>query len=103
MILGGIGTHFHVSRALGDRLEIQWIFMSTLGRPQILRPSWLRVSGFIPGRTYKNSRIPETNSKALETETGSLETEFAVHRIHDTLELGLQRMPRTLVAFLMAD
>ena len=33
-----------------------------------------------------------------ETETGKLETEKRVHRIHGTLETGLHMMPRSLVA-----
>ena len=45
-----------------------------------------------------NSRIPETDPRDPETETGSLETEKGVHRIHRTLESGLQIMLRSLVA-----
>ena len=43
-----------------------------------------------PGSLKRDSRDPET-------ETGNLETEKRVHRIHDSLETGLQRMPRSLV------
>ena len=35
---------------------------------------------------YNNSRIPETESRGPETDTGSLETELRVHRTHGTLE-----------------
>ena len=45
----------------------------------------------VPGSLKPDSRDPET-------ETGKLEIEKRVHRIHDTLETGLQRMPRSLVA-----
>ena len=37
-------------------------------------------------------------SRDPETETGSLENEKTVHRIHDTLEKGLQMVLRSLVA-----
>ena len=53
-------------------------------------PSWA-LSNTIPGSLKPDSRDPET-------ETGTLEIEKNVHRIHDTLETGLQRMPRSLVA-----
>ena len=53
---------------------------------------------FIPGHSNNNSRISETDSSDPETETGNLETEKRVHRIHGTLETGLQRMLRSLVA-----
>ena len=56
------------------------------------------VNGSWLGPSNKQSRIPETNSRDLETETGSLETEKRVHKIHDTLGTGLQMMPRSLVA-----
>ena len=45
----------------------------------------------IPGSLKPESRDPET-------ETGSLETEKRVHRIHGTLETGLHMIPRSLVA-----
>ena len=38
------------------------------------------------------------DSRDPETETGSLETEKRVHRIHGTLETGLHMIPRSLVA-----
>ena len=44
-----------------------------------------------PGSLKPDSGDPET-------ETGSLETEKRVHRIHGTLETGLQIMLRSLVA-----
>ena len=50
------------------------------------------------GPGNNNSRIPETDSRDPETETGSLEIEPRVHRTHDTLEIGLQMMLRSLVA-----
>ena len=50
------------------------------------------------GPSNNNSWIPETDSKDPETETGILETEKRVRRIHGTLETGLQRMLRSLVA-----
>ena len=45
----------------------------------------------IPGSLKPESRDPET-------ETGNLETEKRVHRIHGTLEPGLDMIPRSLVA-----
>ena len=48
-------------------------------------------SNTIPGSLKPDSRDPET-------ETGNLETEKRVHRIHGTLETGLHRMLRSLVA-----
>ena len=45
----------------------------------------------IPGSLKHDSRDPET-------ETGNLETEKRVHRIHGTLETGLHMIPRSLVA-----
>ena len=53
-----------------------------------------RIPGFLrpdPGSLRPDSRDPET-------ETGNLETEKRVHRIHDTLELELHMIPRSLVA-----
>ena len=61
-----------------------------LGSPQILGPSGLVVSGCWLGPSNKQSRIPETDSRDPETETGGLET--------GTLEMGLQIVPRSLVA-----
>ena len=56
-------------------------------------------SGFgCPGFSSHNSRILETESRDPETETGSLEIEYRVHRIHGTLEMGLYMMRRSLVA-----
>ena len=49
------------------------------------------LSNTNPGSLKPDSRDPET-------ETGNLETEKRVHRIHDTLETGLHRIPRSLVA-----
>ena len=74
-------------------------FHVILGSSQILRPSLvdgkLGAGGSLvtnnPGSLKPDSRDPET-------ETGSLEIEKRVHRIHDTLETGLHMMPRSLVA-----
>ena len=52
----------------------------------------------LPGPSNNNSWIPETDSRDPETETGNLETEKRVHKIHDTLETELQIMPRSLLA-----
>ena len=52
--------------------------------------SWA-LSNTNPGSLKPDSRDPKT-------ETGNLETEKRVHRIHDTLETGLHMMPRSLVA-----
>ena len=62
-----------------------------LGSPQILGTLWVEVKWChprslvttIPGSLKPDSRDPET-------ETGNPETEKKVHRIHDTLEKGLQ-------------
>ena len=56
------------------------------------------VNGTVPGPTYYNdSRIPETDSRDPENETWSLEIDLRVYRKHDTLETGLQIIPRSLV------
>ena len=52
-----------------------------------------KLSGRCPSDS--NPRIHETDSRGPETETESLETELRVHRIHDTLETGLQSVPRS--------
>ena len=49
------------------------------------------LSNTNPGSLKPDSRDPET-------ETGNLETEKRVRRIHGTLEKGVQIMPRSLVA-----
>ena len=51
-----------------------------------------------PDPSNNNSRIPETDSGDPGTETGSLETELRVHRIHGTVETGSQSVSRSLVA-----
>ena len=66
--------------------------MVILGSPQILGPSWVggklvhprALVTTIPGSLKPDSRDPET-------ETGNLETEKRVHRIHGTLETGLHK------------
>ena len=45
-----------------------------------------------------NSRIPETDPRDPETETGILAIEERVHRRHGTLETELQMVLRSLVA-----
>ena len=65
-----------------------------LGSSQILRPSLVygnlacsrALSNTNPGSLKPDSRDPET-------ETGNLETEKRVHRIHGTLETGLHKDP----------
>ena len=52
----------------------------------------------VGGNLFIPVRIPETHSRDRETETGSLETEQRVHRIHGTLETGLHIILRSLVA-----
>ena len=49
------------------------------------------LSNINPGSLKPGSRDPEP-------ETGNLETEKRVHRIHGTLEMGLHMFPRSLVA-----
>ena len=49
-----------------------------------------------PVTTIPGSLTPDSGDP--ETETGSLETEKRVDRIHDTLKMGLQIIPRSLVA-----
>ena len=41
---------------------------------------------FILGLNYSSCWSPETDSRDSETETGSLEIELRLHRIHDTSE-----------------
>ena len=58
-----------------------------------------RQIGRFLGPSNNNSRVPETDSRYPEIETGSLETEKRVRRIHGTLGKRVYtRMPRSLVA-----
>jgi translation initiation factor 6 (eIF-6) len=59
----------------------------------------------VGGKLVGSRALSNTNPGSLkpdstdpETETGNLETEKGVHRIHGTLETGLQIIPRSLVA-----
>ena len=59
----------------------------------------------VGGKWFGSRALSNTNPGSLkpdssdpETETGDLETEKRVHRIHDTLETGLHMIPRSLVA-----
>ena len=72
MILGS--AHLQSTRQFGSKLFHPWAIVTT-----------------IPGYLKPTSRDPET-------ETGNLQTEKRVHRIHGTLETDLQRMLRSLVA-----
>ena len=70
-----------------------------LGSPQIL--GTLLVGGKLGGSRALRNIIPGSlrpDSRDPETETGDLETEKRAQRIHGTLETGLQRIPRSLVA-----
>ena len=58
------------------------------GHPRSKAPASLRQICSSPGPSNNNSRIPETDSRGPETETGSLEIEKRVHRIHLALETG---------------
>ena len=70
-----------------------------LGYPQIL--GTLLVEGKLGGSRALRNTIPgflrpdpgslRPDSRDPETETGNLETEKRVHRIHDTLETGLHK------------
>ena len=73
--------------------------MVILGRHQIL--AIRQVEGKLGGSWALVTNNPgslEPDSGDPETQTGNLETEKRVHSIHGTLETGLQRMPRSLVA-----
>ena len=65
-----------------------------LRSPQILRFAMLvaNVGCRLPRASINNFRIFETDSR-----TGKLETELRVHRMHDALETGSQRILRSLV------
>ena len=54
------------------------------------------VAGWAQVTIISGSLNPDSGNP--ETETGSLETEKRVHRMHGTLETGLQRILRSLVA-----
>ena len=58
-------------------------FYRDSGVTQILRPSWWKVHVLLPGLNYNSSRIPETGSRGLKTETDAL--------------TGLQMLLRSLV------
>ena len=66
--------------------------------PAPKHPPGGREIGLFLGLRETSSRNHETDPKELETKTGSLETELRVHRIHGSLETGLQMMLRSLVA-----
>ena len=62
--------------------------------PEGVEGKWCASGSLVtnnPGSLKPDSRDPET-------ETGNLETEKRVHRIHGTLETGLHMIPRSLVA-----
>ena len=64
-------------------------------------PGTSQVSGKLVGSRALSNTNPgslKPDSRDPETETGNLETEKRVHRIHDTLETGLHMIPRSLVA-----
>ena len=70
-----------------------------LGASRILRPSL--VGGKLVAGGSLVTIIPRSlkpDSRDPETETGNLEIEKRVHRIHGTLEAGLHMIPRSLVA-----
>ena len=50
------------------------------------------------GLNHNKSRIPEADSRGLETEKGSLEAEENVRSTQDTLETGFQSVSRSLMA-----
>ena len=50
----------------------------------------------VPGLKISNTRINETDSRDAQAETAGFEIELRVHRIHDTLETGLQMVPCSL-------
>ena len=80
----------------GDGLELWRVFMSTFEHPQVLRPFCRLVPISLPMPNYHH--FAETDSIGPETEPGSFEIELGVHRIHATLDTGLQIMLRSLVA-----
>ena len=55
-----------------------------------------QISG--PFRITSRALLQPQLTRGLETETGSFEIELRGHRIQDTLETGLQIIPRSLVA-----
>ena len=83
--------------ALEAGLKFLDFFSVSLRSSRILRPSLVDARLLTPGPD-NNSRILETDSRGPETEAGGLEIELRVHRIPDTVEPGLQKMPRSLVA-----
>ena len=97
MVLGAILMTF-VALETGLKLDdfSWWLWC----HPRSKAPAWKTLSGWFPGPSNNNSRLPETDSRSPETETGSLETELRVHRIHDILETRLQDVLRSLVALL---
>ena len=69
-------------------------FKVILGSSQILRP--ILVGGKLVARRALSNTIPgslKPDFRDSETETGNLETEKRVHRIHGTLETGLNNYP----------
>ena len=67
-------------------------FQSDSGVIPDLRPSWLVINWFSLGPGSNFSKIPESDSRGLETESEKRT------RIHVTLETGLHMILRSLVA-----
>ena len=63
-------------------------FSGYLQHPQVLKALCEDARPLISMLYYKKSRMPETDSRGPESETGSLDTEPRAHGIHDTLDLG---------------
>ena len=57
MVFDGFRTNFDDFWSLGDRLEIHWIFRSTLGHPQILAICQVGGNWPVPG--------PHSNSQTV--------------------------------------
>ena len=82
--------------------RLAWNLMNFQGGPGVTPdPGTFRVGGKLVHPRAQVTTIPgslKPDSRDPETETGNLETEKRVHRIHGTLETGLHMMPRSLVA-----
>ena len=76
--------------------------MNFQGGPGVTpNPGTFRVDAKLVGSRALSNTNPgslKPDSRDPETETGNLETEKRVHRIHGTLETGLHMIPRSLVA-----
>ena len=91
MFFEGVGGSSSDFWCPGDGLEKSFSWLLGSKHPQISGPSGLVENGWRLGASNKHPGSLKPDFRDPETETGKLETEKRVHRIHGTLETGLQK------------